>query len=269
MKKFLLILAVIAILLLAIAPLALAEEKTTTTATKTTTSETVREKFKTDLETLKTNRKSFVEAKKSEKAELFLTRSKTFSKQQLTIRDKVLTEQEKRLSAAACSGITSIDVKTPVQASVDAAQKTLATAATAIDSATTADQARTTMKTAVETTRVFAVLNPAISGLCISGRMLDKITAKYDPLVARVKKTGTDTTKLEGYLADAKTQINSAVVIYKAVLANTGATNAAEQLKTAKGYLEKARQALKAFSEELTTIKATLKTKEDSAKTTN
>lgn len=259
MKRALIIFAAITLIfLLAVAPLVFAEEPETTK--QVTNSDSIRSKFKTDLETLKTDRKAFIESKKVERTEILKTKTISFAEKQINVRLKVLTEHERRLSSSQCSKITSTDVKTPVTAAITAMRADLNAALVKIKAATTAEAATAELKTAIEKTRVFMYLNPAISGLCRAGKLMDKIVDRFDPLIIKLKAKDIDTTNLEKELTDAKASINAAIVTYGKILATPASTDNKTLLTTAKTQLKAAKTSLSNFKTELAKIASDLKT---------
>lgn len=264
MKRTLIILAAIALIfLLVAAPLVFAEENESHSSGSDTTknSDSVRTKFKTDIETLKLERNSYKEAKKAERAEALKTKTVSYAEKQINVRLKVLTEQEKRLSSANCARVTSVDVKTPVTTVISTLRTDLNTALTKIKAAESSDIARAELKAAIEKTRVFMYINPAISGLCRAGRLMDKITDRFDPLVAKLKEKQVDTTNLEKELTSAKASLNSAIDTYKKVLSNPGSASNKDLLNTAKSHLQAAKTALSGFKSQLSEISVNLKAK--------
>lgn len=259
MKRALIIIAVITLIVMLLAsPLVFAQESQGTTQT-TTTSDSVRAKFKTDLEAMKLERSAYKEARSTERAEALKTRTVTYAEKQINIRLKVLTEQERRLSGANCSKVTSVDVKTPIATAITTLRNDLNAALAKIKAAGTAEVARTELKSAIEKTRVFMYINPAISGLCRAGKILDRINDRFDPLIVKLKEKQVDTTVLEKELANAESSLMAAIDTYKKVLSNPSSTNNKDLLTSAKAQLKAARTSLSNFKTELAKIADELK----------
>lgn len=204
----------------------------------------VNSQFKTDLEALKTERQAYREAKLQTRLDIQKTRTLELAKKLVAVRIKVLEAQKNRITKGRCSNIEAIDVVTPITAAIDKLSADLTEDLAAIELLTDVVTMRTELKKAIDTTKVFSVLNPAISGMCASGRILDRIADKIDPAVAEAKTAGTDVTAIETLTASAKTKINEAATLFTTVLNNPGATDAKASVKAGRDKLKAAHQDL-------------------------
>lgn len=204
----------------------------------------VNTQFKADLEALKTERESYRASKLQERQDIQKTRTLALAQKMVDVRIRVLEAQKNRILNGRCSNIKAIDVATPVNAAINSLSADLKTYLTTIEALTDLAAIRTELKEAVDTTRVFSVLNPAISGLCASGRILDRITDKIDPAVDEAKAAGTDTTAIEALIASAKTKVNEAVVLFTKALNKPSASDAKATIKAGRDKLKAAHQDL-------------------------
>jgi hypothetical protein len=204
-------------------------------------------------------RKRYSEARRSERPEELRTRTIDFAEKQINTRLKVLSEQSQRFSSTRCAEVVSIDTKSPINSALDSAKRDLNTALAKIKEANTAESARTELKSAIEKTRVFMYINPAISGLCQAGKVLDKIQNKFNPLVKKLKEKGVDTVTLEKELSSAENSILAAIDSYKKVLSNPSSPTNKDLLNSAKAHIKSARTALANFKVELAKIASQLR----------
>lgn len=249
MRRLLVLLAVIALIVMLVAgPLAFAQESSSVTTNK---EQTLRQKFQDDLSALKTERKTLQETRKTERADQQKIKTIQMAEKQLMVRSKVLDEQKRRINQARCSQTTSVDVSSLASAAINKANTTLDTALAAVKSAPSAETARQELKKAIESTRIFAVLNPAISGLCAAGRVTDRINGPLTEVVTKLKTEGKTTQNLEKYLAEAKVSAQSAVNSYTTTLNDPSNPNAKTTLTTAREQMKTTRSSLATFRDEL------------------
>lgn len=136
---------------------------------------------------------------------------------------KVLVQKEIAVRQAAmtklltiCSNLKSGDAaNATTSAQINAVQTSLSAQQTQAGQLTSSDQVKSLVTQVIETNRVFTAAAPAIRGECNGNYISYKITNTIDPLVVKLKALGSDTTKLEGYLADAKAAATSALAAYK------------------------------------------------------
>ncbi|MEX1051766.1 MAG: hypothetical protein WEC83_00020 [Patescibacteria group bacterium] len=207
--------------------------------------------FKADLEALKTERESYRTAKLQERQEVQKTRTLALAEKMVDVRIRVLEAQKNRILNGRCSNIKAIDVATPVNSAITSMSADLTTYLGTIQGLTDLAAIRAELKEAIDTTKVFSALNPAISGLCASGRILDRIADKIEPAVARAEADGSDVAAIEVLIASAKTKINEAITIFTSVLNDPGASTAKDSIKAGRDQLKAAHQDLVAAVQEL------------------
>jgi hypothetical protein len=173
----------------------------------------VRTDNKTDLDEVETDFQAF-KAATTDAAKL--AAAQKWGKKVITVRIKVLTSLATKLADRKC---TEAD-KTLIASSVATETATLTKAQTDLAAATTADQAKQIVKTAIDSTHVFGVLVPASRGLCITSRTIGLIDGKLATIVAQLETAKLDTTAIKDKIAQARAKLQAAHDLYKDLVLN-------------------------------------------------
>ena len=183
---------------------------------------------------------AFVSSKTSTNEAQKLALGKVLVQKEIAVRQAAMTKL-----LTICSNLKIGDAAgATTSAQINAAQTSLSAQLAQAGQLTSSDQVKSLVTQVIETNRVFTIASPAIRGECNGNYISYKITNTIGPLVAKLKAMGSDTTKLEGYLANSKTAATSAIATYKQAYDDRSSaptavlTKANDELKSAASSLD-------------------------------
>lgn len=252
------------VLVLSLAPIASAhetdkphEESAGNTPAASDAKSRIRAKHKEDLAAARAARDAYKESKRTESVAKQLAAIKEYGVKMFDVRQKVLASHPDRQKGEHCSTADKADIANSIAAS----QAILTTAKTELAAATKVDDAKQTIKSAVEQTRIFAVWAPAVNGLCRASRLIALIDGRLTKAVNVLKVAGRDVGPLTEHLAQARAKVVEAHDIYKGLVLAPNfpdTTPAKEKFAQAKNALNAAKGHLNEFKTLLKELKKAL-----------
>jgi hypothetical protein len=174
---------------------------------------------KAERESAKSALAEYIAAKKAIGETRKLELGKILLAKQITVRQNALAKLQAYIASGRCSALEPVDTgKISVQ--VTAVNANLIAQGTTASSITSSNQVASLSKQIIENNRVFMIVSPSVRGQCNSDLLINKITNNIEPLVEKMVSLGLDTSKLTGYLEDAKEMAARASSLYRQAIDN-------------------------------------------------
>lgn len=193
---------------------------------------------KTEREAVKSALAAYLAAKKLNNEARKLELGKALLSKQLIVRQNALSKLQANLISGRCSKLGATD-SASIKAQLKAVNDNLTSQTTEANQITASSQVKELSKQIIEENRVFVIVSPSIRGQCNSNLLIIKITTGVEPLVAKMVTLGWNTTKITGYLEDAKESAAKASALYRQAVDNR-AQNPADLVNQANTLLQKA-----------------------------
>lgn len=232
-------LILVAVLLLPVA--VLAEESTNSIPgrIKSAQAQTIREQVKTRSDAAKAALEEFKTATEAQR----LAKLKAYGLRLIEHRLEAISKQEDRISTGKCKTVDAV-IRAAINDGLADVETNLNAQKTALNAATTLEEAKTIVQNIIKQNRVFIHLLPAANGACMAQRLIALIDGKITDAVNKLEEAGIDTTAIETKMAAAKTDAQAAYDIYLAILKAPGNEGNKAKMGEAKALLQKVRKAL-------------------------